>query len=139
MYGPKQDSSDEGGVVAIFIKRLLKGLPPIIYGNGTQVRSFTYVKDTVGATLFIAQMTESVGRIYNIASGIKVSIKTLVNTIENLLGVDIEPVYEDWRPGDIRLFDVDNSALRNAGYGIQYTFEEGLQQTIEWFKNFLSR
>lgn len=134
VYGPKQDCSDEGGVVAIFVTRLHKGLPPIIYGDGTQVRSFTYVKDTVRATLFIAQKDDTIGQVYNIASGLKISINELANTLKNSIGGNVKPVYKDWKLGDIRFFDMDNSALRNLGFEFKHSFEKGLEETREWFR-----
>jgi len=59
VYGPRQESSDVGGVVAIFIRRLLNGQPPIIFGDGTQQRSFTYVEDVVRANLLVASLSRS--------------------------------------------------------------------------------
>ena len=132
VYGPRQESSEYGGVVAIFIRRLLNNQPPIIFGDGTQQRSFTYVKDVVRANLHVAVTPGTKGEVYNCASGIRVTINELARSLLRLMHKEhLQPVYEDWQPGDIRIFDVDNSKLRSTGYEFQTLFEDGLRQTVE--------
>jgi UDP-glucose 4-epimerase len=136
VYGPRQESSDYGGVVAIFIRRLLNGQAPIIFGDGTQQRSFTYVKDVVRANLHVAATPGTKGEVYNCASGIRVTINELAHSLMQLMGRDdLHPMYRDWQPGDIRIFDVDNSKLRATGFEFQTPFEEGLKRTIEYYEN----
>ena len=136
VYGPRQEFRDNiGGVVSIFIRRLLMGQPLIIFGDGTQQRSFTYVKDVVSANLLAAIDERANGEVFNCASGIKVTIKELAEVSARVLGKDdVEIRYEDWTFGDIKIFDVDNSKLRNLGFEFKTSFEDGLRETIEWEK-----
>lgn len=127
-----------GGVVSIFIRNILKDQPIRIFGDGTQQRSFTYVKDVVKANLLAATTPISNGQIYNCASGIKVTIEELFQEISKIMGVkDYPHQYEDWLPGDIRAFDIDNSKIRNE-LGIRFltNFVEGLKLTVDWGINY---
>jgi nucleoside-diphosphate-sugar epimerase len=136
VYGPRQDCSDVGGVVPIFIRRVVQGQPPVIFGDGTQQRSFTYVDDVVHANLCVLPVE---GRTYNVASGIKVTIKELADRV--LVSLDKEHLgveYDDWTPGDVRVFDVDNSKLRSLGWRCQLPFIEGLDRTIAWYRQHLT-
>lgn len=131
VYGPRQDSSRYGGVVSIFIRRLLNDLPPIIFGDGTQQRSFTYVGDVARANLHVAMTPGMEGEVYNCASGIRVTINELATILKELLGKEhLESIYEDWQPGDIRVFDVGNLKLRKMGFHFRTLFLDGLRKTI---------
>jgi len=137
VYGPRQEHSDVGGVVSIFIRRLLHDEPPIIYGDGTQQRSFTYVKDVVDANLFVATRPETKGEVYNCASGINVTIHELAEKLIQLLcKKELKPIYEDWMPGDIKVFDIDNTKLRDIGFTFRTDFNDGLRETVEWLKDY---
>jgi len=135
VYGPRQDSSDVGGVVSIFGRRVLNGEPPIIFGDGTQQRSFTYVNDVIDINILMANREETKGQIYNCASGIKITIKELADMIKSILGrEELEITYEDWTPGDIKIFDIDNSKLRNLGFNFNTKFKDGLENTLKWLE-----
>ena len=137
VFGPRQEYSDVGGVVSIFVRRALQNKPLIIYGDGTQIRSFTYVKDLCRIN-FTAAMTDDIaGESYNCASGIKVTIKELADKILQLLDKEhLNIEYKDWKPGDIKKFDVDNSKLKNIGFDFKYDYEFGINETIKWSKNY---
>jgi len=141
VYGPRQESSEVGGVVSIFTRLMLASKPITIFGDGTQQRSFTYVKDVVKANLRAAVTPGTKGQVFNCASGIKVTIQELADMIADILGIENQQIiYEDWMPGDIKVFDVDNSKIREI-LGIQYItdFKIGLIKTIEWAKNYFLR
>ena len=141
VYGPRQESSDVGGVVSIFTRLLLQGKPITIFGDGTQQRSFTYVNDVVQANLRAATSEKAIGMTYNCASGIKVTIKELADLVAELLDVKNPTIeYGDWTPGDIKVFDVSNARIR-ADLGIQFTtdFREGLLETVGWAKEYFRR
>jgi UDP-glucose 4-epimerase len=141
VYGPRQESSDVGGVVSIFTRLILAGKPVTIFGDGTQQRSFTCVKDVVKANILAAMTSGTKGQVYNCASGIKVTIKELADMIADILGIENQQIiYEDWTQGDIKVFDVDNSKIRQT-LGIEYItdFKVGLEKTIEWGKNYFLR
>jgi UDP-glucose 4-epimerase len=140
VYGARQESSDVGGVVSIFTKQLISNNPITIFGDGTQQRSFTYVKDVVKANLLLASTQGTKGQVYNCASGIKVTVNELANLIADILNIkDLQIKYEDWMLGDIKVFDIDNSKIRNA-IDIEFTtdFELGLLKTIEWGKEYFN-
>jgi UDP-glucose 4-epimerase len=137
VYGPRQESADErGGVVAIFCRRALKGLPLKIYGDGTQQRSFTYVKDVVRANLLAALSPESKGEVYNCASALKITIAQLADMVRNICGLHKQAgiEYKDWLPGDIKVFDINHRKIESIGFSGWTKFEKGLKETIDWYK-----
>lgn len=137
VYGPRQESADWGGVVPIFIRRAYQGLPIIIFGDGSQLRSFTYVKDDVNANFILANSEESNGEAYNAASGIKVTILELAKMVLGIMGKkNLEIQFQPWRAGDIRVFDVDNRKITALGAIFETDFEKGLSKTIEWYSKF---
>jgi UDP-glucose 4-epimerase len=140
VYGPRQENSDVGGVVSIFARRAMEGKPLVIFGDGTQMRSFTYVKDVVNINKLVALKPETKGQAYNCASGIKVTIQELAEKILDILDkseVGIE--YRDWKLGDIKKFDVSNEKLRKLGMDWKTPFDAGLKETLDWTKRWLQK
>jgi nucleoside-diphosphate-sugar epimerase len=137
VFGPRQDEGDDGGVVAIFVRRCLEGLAPIIYGDGTQIRAFTFVKDVTAINLAAVDNPNSNGRVYNCASDNRISIKDLADRVIAGLGLeDITPSYEDWRMGDIKHFDIDNRRVKDElKFDFSWSFEDGLDRTIDYLKS----
>lgn len=139
VFGPRQDNSDVGGVVSIFCRRAHHGKDLIIYGDGTQVRSFTFVGDVVNINILAAVSSSMTGQAYNCASGVKITIKDLADRVlahYDRPGLKIE--YRDWKPGDIRNFDVCNKALRDEGFNFGTQFDKGLSDTIAWTSRFIA-
>ena len=136
VYGPRQDPHSEyAAVIPRFVSRILKGEPPIIYGDGQQTRDFTFVKDVVNANI-LAMKSDATG-VYNIASGRRISIQELATLITRLTGRDrdVEPVFDKPRKGDVRHSLADISRARaDMGYKPEYSLERGLEETIRWFK-----
>lgn len=139
VYGPRQESSDVGGVVSIFIRNILEGKPIVIHGDGTQQRSFTYVKDVVAANIMAASLGGK-GEVYNCASGIKVTIKELYDMVCNIMGEPEYPlIYDDWLPGDIKTFDIDNRKIcKELDIKYMKDIRKGLKQTIKWGKEYIT-
>lgn len=135
VYGPKQDFSDKGGVASIFIKKALENAPITIYGDGTQLRSFTYVEDVVNINKFVALTPQTKGEVYNCASGIKITIKELLDSVISLTKATSKTIYDEWKIGDIKYFDVSNNKLKELGFSFQYSFEQGLSLTIEHLRS----
>ncbi len=132
VYGPKQDPfSDYAAVIPKFISRVLRRERPIIYGDGEQTRDFVYVKDVVKANLLAIEKGEGV---YNIASGKSVSINELARLICRIAGEDVNPIYEKEREGDIRHSVADVSKAREIGFEPSYSLEEGLAETIDYWR-----
>src|SRR5262249_31668021 len=108
VYGPRQDSGLEGGVVAIFLERLALGEPTTIFGDGGQSRDFVYVDDVVEAML---ATVGNAGGPYNVGTGEPTTISDLHDTAARIAGVDAEPRLEDSRLGDVRRSVLDVSLI----------------------------
>lgn len=132
VYGPRQDAGGEGGVISIFVDRLLNEIQPFIYGDGEQTRDFVYIKDVVQANLLAL---ESIGSHFvNISSNESISINELYRTISNLLGKEIAPIYGPERPGDIRYSRLENRYAKEIlGWAPKIKLVEGLNETIQFF------
>lgn len=115
VYGPRQESNEFGGVVSIFLRKILEGQNLTIFGDGSQLRSFTWVLDIVEANIRAATMPISRGKVYNCASGLQISIKDLAEGLIGLAGPSSKSsvTHGDWLVGDIKYFDVDNSKIVN--------------------------
>ena len=122
-----------------FIKALLQGKQPVIYGDGTQSRDFTYIQNVVEANILAStakMTTESApGNVFNIACGERITLIRLVQQLNELLGTAIQPFHDKPRPGDIKHSQADITlAKKMLGFKPAVSFEEGLQKTIEWFR-----
>jgi len=133
VYGPRQDpNSQYAGVIPLFIRSLLEGEVPMIDGDGEQTRDFVYVKDMVRA--FIQAVDHRAKGAYNIAGGKGISINELYREVSDIMGVDVEPLHGEPRPGDVRHSTADiTRAKKFLGYEPEYALRRGLEETIEWF------
>lgn len=125
VYGPRQESNEFGGVVSIFLRKILSGENPIVFGDGHQIRSFTWVKDLVTANLHCAVTERAAGEVYNAASSIKVSINDLALGMLRLLDKSGQRKVEYGEPllGDIMNFDIDNRKITTQlGMGFNQDF-----------------
>lgn len=135
VYGPRQDpDSQYAAVIPRFIARVFRDNPPVIYGDGEQTRDFTFVRDVVRANLLAAE-GDATG-IFNIGRGKRNSINRLAETILDIMGKDLPPVYEPPLPGDIEHSLADISRAGKIGYKPEYDLEAGLKQTIASVKSF---
>jgi len=140
VYGPRQEHNDYGGVIPIFCRRTLNNQPLIIFGDGSQQRSFTSIHDVVKANLFVALNESTAGQVYNCASGIKVTIQELAeHVLRHFHKEDLGIKYAEWTPGDIKVFDVDNAKLKALGFKFGTHFKEGLAETLDWYASHLKR
>ena len=127
VYGPRQEASLEGGVVAIFLERLAAGEETTIFGDGGQTRDFIYVGDVVDGVL---AATGHEGGVYNIGTGVETSVTELHRVCRRVTGSEREPVYEEARPGDIGRSVIDPSlAARELGWRAEQSLEKGLELT----------
>jgi UDP-glucose 4-epimerase len=136
VYGPRQNpDSQYAAVIPIFIRKVSGGVPPVIYGDGEQVRDFVFVKDVIRANI-LAALNQCPGPI-NIGTGKAISIRQLAETIIALVGngnSELLPVYAPSRPADPRASQADVEKARAIGYTPSYSLAEGLK--ITW-QNFL--
>ena len=132
VFGPRQDSGLEGGVVAIFLERLARGDETIIFGDGLQVRDFVYVGDIVDALL------AAVGRAggpFNIGTARETTVDELHRACAAVAGVAHAPRLEAERLGDVRRSVLDAGlAERELGWKPKTSLEDGLARTWEWMR-----
>ncbi len=134
VYGPRQDpNSDYAAVIPRFIKRLLEGNPPIIFGDGHQTRDFTFIADAIAANILACE-SNATGA-FNVGASVSITISELANLTIKLMGSTVDPIYQAPRPGDTRRSLADISKARAFRYKPRYSLEEGLVQTIDWFSN----
>jgi UDP-glucose 4-epimerase len=127
VYGPRQEASLEGGVIAIFLDRLAAGEDTTIFGDGEQTRDFIYVGDVVRGVLAAA---DHPGGVYNIGTGTETSVTELHAACRRVTGVDREPTYAEARPGEIRRSVTDPAlAARELGWHAEQSLEDGLRLT----------
>jgi UDP-glucose 4-epimerase len=134
VFGPRQDPHSEyAAVIPKFITRLLDNQPPVIFGDGMQSRDFVYVKDVVQANILAMQSLKT--GTFNIGSGKSTDLNTLARSIAEIMKVKISPVYEKPRTGDIHdsVSDITR-AKKIFGYQTRYSLDEGLAETIRWFR-----
>jgi UDP-glucose 4-epimerase len=136
IFGPFQDpTSQYSAVVPIFIASLLKGKSPLVYGDGEQSRDFTFIDNAVDANLLAVKSEKAAGSVINVACGARFTLNELIDDLKGLLGASVETAYTDARPGDIKHSLGDISAARHLlGYQPKVSFEEGLRQTVDWFR-----
>ncbi len=130
VIGPRQDASDQGGVVPIFARRSLEGRPLTIYGTGAQTRSFTSVRDVVRATILAATSEPMRHADFNCASGVSVTIQELADFVLAETGSTEAIEYAPSRPGDIQHFAVDNTKLRRLGIDFETDWRSIVREVI---------
>lgn len=127
VYGPRQEASLEGGVIAIFLNAMAAGDPTTIFGDGGQTRDFIYVGDVVRGVL---AAIEHAGGVYNIGTGVETSVNGLHAVCRQVTGVDREPEYAEERPGEIRRSVTDPGlAAQELGWRAEASLEDGLTRT----------
>ena len=138
VFGPRQDpGSQYSGVVSRFISSLLSGERPVIYGDGEQSRDFTYIDNVVGANLSAASSAGASGKVINVANGQRITLNELLAELKDLTGKqDVTAEYLEPRVGDVKHSLADITLARQfLGYESKVGLREGLQRTIDWWKN----
>ena len=137
VFGPRQDpSSPYSGVISLFIRGLVEGHQPTIYGDGGQTRDFTYVANVVDGVLRACTASGVSGEVINVATGGRISLNQLFQAVKDLTGASVEPAYASERAGDVRDSQADISkARRLLGYEPSVTLEQGLEKTVAWFRS----
>ncbi|MBN2157325.1 MAG: NAD-dependent epimerase/dehydratase family protein [Candidatus Lokiarchaeota archaeon] len=146
VYGPHEWY---GRVLTMFIKRVLSGKPPVIFGRGTQKRDFVYVSDVVKANILGTQKDDISGMRFNIGGNSSVSVVELANLVIKLINPKLQPIFDDPKPGEFSKYQPERkrlpaelkdfilditSAKEKLGYYPEVEFEEGIRKEIEWFK-----
>jgi UDP-glucose 4-epimerase len=138
VFGPRQDpTSQYSGVLSIFMTCLLEHRAPTIFGDGEQSRDFTYVEDVAGLLMKAAAAPAAVvsGNSYNAGNGGRFTLNETWSELCAIEGISIEPQYGPSRAGDVKDSQADTTAaMRDLGHEPQFTFREGLQKTLEWYR-----
>ncbi|AGB41224.1 nucleoside-diphosphate-sugar epimerase [Halobacteroides halobius DSM 5150] len=133
VYGERQEAKGEGGVVAVFIDKILREDKPIIYGDGKQTRDFVYVKDVARANL--AALEKGDEETINISCDQQTSINQLFKMIKQITNINLEPIYQAARPGDIKHnYLLNNKAQRLLDWSPKYNLERGLKETLAYYQ-----
>ncbi|MBM4428716.1 MAG: NAD-dependent epimerase/dehydratase family protein [Chloroflexi bacterium] len=131
-YGPRQTFTPYVGVITIFVQRLLRGEPPVIFGDGEQCRDFVYVGDVVDAT-FRAMTHDVHGHVLNVGSGHGISVNRIADLLCARLRPDIAPQHASAQPGELRNSVADiRRAQQLLGYQPQGRLEECIDEVIAW-------
>lgn len=143
IFGPRQNANSAyAAVIAAFAKAVLAGKRPVIYGDGKQSRDFTFVHNVVHANLLAARRSGPIGgEVINVGCGAQISVTDLAVLVAEILGrPDLKPEYQPERAGDIKHSFADLARARTLlGYEPIATFEDGLAQTLGWYRSVLPR
>jgi UDP-glucose 4-epimerase len=135
-YGPREhDQGDLAEVIPRFVIRIMNGLPPVIFGDGSNGRDFTYVTDTARGLASVAREPDLVGKVVNIASGRLVTIAEVAHAVGVVCGrPELLPVRAAPRPGDVHRLQADTRrAHTTLGFRPEVDFEDGLRAYVNWF------
>ncbi len=138
-FGPRQRDFEYGSVIPIFIKRVLNGQAPQIYGDGNQLRDYTYIKDVVAAYDLIMKYQGRLDEPLNFGTGKDIRVKDIANMVINLAGADkkMTPEHINARTAEVSRLIADSSKQKAIlGWEPKYTFEQGLAEFVDWYKNY---
>jgi UDP-glucose 4-epimerase len=136
VFGPRQDPSGPyAAVIPLFIKAMLAGKQPVVFGDGQQTRDFTYVENVVRANLLAAEATGAAGHVFNVGSGTAISLIELLSELNRVMATEVQPIFQPERPGDVRDSRAQISRAKKVlGYKPAIGFAEGLRKTVEFYR-----
>ena len=138
VYGPRQDPAGEAGVIAIFASRLLSGVPCVVNGDGDQTRDYVYVGDVADAVALAVSSPDAVG-IANIGTGIETTVNELYRRLARLTNVRGDAEHAPAKPGEQRRSVLDATRAKSLlGWSATTPLDEGLTQTVAWFRKELN-
>jgi UDP-glucose 4-epimerase len=142
IFGPRQKDTGYGGVIAIFIKRVSQGKPPIIYGDGEQTRDYLFIEDAiVGYDKILMSVSNPGKNGINIGSGREVSVNKIAELSIKFAATDkkVKPIHVEPRPIEVKRLLADISkAHKLLGFRPQIDFEKGMKLLANWYKNYRS-
>jgi len=125
------------GVIAIFIRNLLKNERPTIFGNGNQKRDFIFVKDVVKANILAM---DGDNKIFNVGTGRMTSINELFKILKKITNSNLDPIYDEKRMGDVQRVCLDITRIKKElNWKPEHELESGLSETVNWFKEELKK
>ncbi|MCK5739668.1 SDR family oxidoreductase [bacterium] len=136
VFGPRQNvESQYSAVIPKFIHAIQHQKQPLIFGDGTQSRDFTFIENVIEANLLALTAPNIAGKVINIAAGVPVSLQGLVVEINSLTDSNIPPLYAPTRNGDVKHSHADiSTAKRLLKYQVKVPFKIGLKKTVEWYQ-----
>src|SRR5277367_4118666 len=136
VYGPRQDpSSPYSGILSIFMKSILTGEAPTIFGDGEQSRDFTFVEDVVALNLKAAHADGVSGKVFNAGNGGRITLNQAWDLVQKIEGKSLSAKYGLPRAGDVRDSQAGTTAAAaELGHAPQFTFEEGMRLTLDWYR-----
>ena len=138
VYGPRQDPAGEAGVIAIFASRLLSGVRCVVNGDGDQTRDYVYVGDVADAVALAVSAPDAVG-IANIGTGIETTVNDLYRRLARLTNVRGDAEHAPAKPGEQRRSVLDATRAKSLlGWSATTPLDEGLTQTVAWFRKELN-
>jgi nucleoside-diphosphate-sugar epimerase len=135
VFGPRQTPDSEySAVIPKFIKFISEDKTPVIYGDGTQSRDFTFIKNVVHANILAAKANVTKGEVINVACNDRIDLNELAKKLNVILNKNLEPTYDEPRLGDVKHSQADiNKAKLLIGYEPIVDFETGLKMTVDWY------
>jgi len=134
VFGSRQDHlSPYSNAIPLFIHRVARNLPPIIYGDGKQSRDFVFVSDVIRANILATK--KGIEGVYNIGSGIATTINELAEAIINIMQKEIKPIYQKPRIGDPKHTLADINRASKFGYKPEYSLQQGLHAIIPTYSS----
>ena len=136
VFGPRQNpDSQYAAVIPLFVRALLRGERPVVYGDGTQTRDFTYVSNVVDANLLALEGKGRNGGVFNAACGGSISLLDLIQDLERVTGRHVDPIFAPRRAGDILHSQAAiECARQELGFEPRVGLREGLEKTVAWFQ-----
>jgi len=134
VYGPRQDSKGESGVIAIFTEKFLKKKQPIINGDGKNTRDYVYVGDVVNAT-WLALRKKTKNKVFNIGTGKETNVNQIFNKLKKFTGSKYKAKHGPAKAGEERRSALNSArARRELGWRPKVSLDKGLAQTVKWFE-----
>ncbi len=135
VYGPRQDYRRTiPPVMSAFIMKLLRGEPPVIYGNGEKRRDFIHIDDVNAFHLLCLTDPSTDGRTFNLGSGVNYSVREVYDFVAAILKTDIQPIYRPDLPGEAQETLADISAARTLGWQPKVSLEDGLRGFVDYYQ-----
>jgi len=133
VYGPRQDPHGEAGVVAIFTQKMMDGMKPTIFGDGTATRDYIYIDDIVEANMLAFERGDR--EIYNISANRETNVNEIFAILKSEFGFPEDAIHGDKRPGELqRIFLTNHKAKSELGWSPKISLEEGIKRTVQYYK-----
>lgn len=138
IYGPREQHKKKyANIVTQFLWGMLESKPPVIFGDGSQTRDFTFVHDVVRANLLAAEIEDVGADVFNVGTGRNITFNKVVEVLNEKLGTNIEPIYKE-NPIKNYVYHTKadtTKAEKILGFKAEISFEEGVERIIEYYKD----